>query len=168
MIIAISGTPGCGKTYIAKKIEKSHPNLEYFDLNKYIKDNKFYYKYDKSAKTYDVDVELIKAYINPILKKNMSKNVVMNKLVNKKMDINLLIKKIPKNTEGIIVDSHLSHYLESDYCIIVKTDIKQLNNRLKQRKYPKNKIKDNIESEIFEVCLEEAKLFKRKIILIDN
>jgi broad-specificity NMP kinase len=168
MIIAISGTPGCGKTYIAKKLAKTHPNLEYFDLNKYIKDNNLYDSYDKLAKAYDVDIKTIKKNINPILKQNMSKNKGINSLINKTTNITSLIKQVPKNTYGIIVDSHLSHYFESDYCIIVKTDIKKLNLRLKKRNYPKNKIKDNIESEIFDICRIEAKKLKRKIITIEN
>ena len=79
-----------------------------------------------------------------------------------------MLKKLPKNEEGIIVDSHLSHFLESDYCIIVRTDLKKLYNRLKKRKYSKAKIKDNIESEIFEVCLDDARKLKRNVIIVDN
>jgi len=169
MIIAVSGTPGVGKTYVAKKLAKATKGkLEYFDLNKYIKDNKLYDAFDKKAKTFDVDIEILKSNINPTLKKNMSKNKIINLMVEKTININSLLKQIPKNIDGIIVDSHLSHYLESDYCIIVKTDIKTLNKRLKARKYSKAKIKDNIESEIFEVCLDEARKLKRNIIIIEN
>lgn len=169
MIIAISGTPGVGKTYIAKKLAKATKGkLEYFDLNKYIKDNKLYDSYDKKDKTYDVDVKILKSSINPTLKKNTSKNKVMDSLIGKTIDVNSLLKKIPKNIEGIIVDSHLSHYLESDYCIIVRTELKELNKRLKNRKYSKSKISDNIDAEIFEICLDEARKLKRNIITIKN
>jgi len=169
MIITISGTPGTGKTFIAKKISKLTKNgMEYFDLNRYIKQNRLYEKYDKKAKTYDVDVEQLKTIINPTLNKSMSKNKKMDLLIGKNLDINQLFKKIPKNIEGIIIDSHLSHYLESNYCIIIRTDIKKLYKRLQKRKYTKAKIKDNIESEIFEVCLDEARKLKRHIITVNN
>ena len=171
MIITISGTPGVGKTFLAKEISKLNPNLEYFDLNKYIKDQKLYESYDRKAKTYDVDVEMLKKIVNPTLKKNLSENTILDSLIGKTLNVDSLLqkmKKLPKNVEGIIVDSHLSHYLESDYCIIVRTDLKKLYNRLNKRKYSKAKIHDNVESEIFEVCLDEARKLKRNIIIVNN
>jgi len=173
MIITISGTPGCGKTYLAKKMSKeSNSRLEYFDLNKYIKDNKIYDSYDKLAKTYDVDTKVLKSIIEPTFRNEYSKNPEMEKLVNKTINIKKflqIISKISKNKiEGVIIDSHLSHYLKSDYCIIIKTDIKNINKRLSQRKYTKAKIHENIESEIFDICMQEAKVLKRKIITIEN
>lgn len=169
MIITISGTPGCGKTYLAKRIAKSNPKLEYFDLNKYIKDNKIYDSYDKSAKTYDVDVKKLKAIIEPSFKNEYSSNKNMDALVNKTSNIQKLLKILSNNKlEGVIIDSHLSHHLKSDYCIIVKTDIKNINKRLILRKYTKAKIHENIEAEIFDICRQEAKVLKRKIITIDN
>jgi adenylate kinase len=169
MIITISGTPGVGKTFIAKKIAKSSKGrLEYFDLNRYIKTNKLYDSYDKKDKTFDVDIELLKKDINPTLKKNRSKDKSMDSMVTKSVKAEVFMKKIPKDAEGIIVDSHLSHYLESDYCIIVRTDLKKLYKRLKGRKYSKSKIHDNIEAEIFEACLDEARKMKRKVIVVEN
>ncbi len=170
MIIAISGTPGTGKTYIANKIAKATKNrLEHFELNKYIKENKLYESYDKKADTYDVDVKVLKKIIEPTFKKEHSKNKELDKLIGKTTKLTDLIKVFSKiKDEGVIIDSHLSHNLENDYCIIVKSDIKNINKRLKERKYSKDKIKDNIESEIFDVCFEEAKKLKRNIIIVEN
>jgi adenylate kinase len=170
MIIAISGTPGVGKTYIAKKLANvTKGKVEYFDLNKYIKDNKLYDLYDKKADTYDVDVKVLKKIIEPTFKNEYSKNKELDKIIGKIIKLKDLLKTISKiKIEGVIVDSHLSHYLESDYCIIVKTEIKNLNKRLKARKYSKAKIQDNVESEIFEVCLDEARKLKRNVIIVEN
>lgn len=167
MIITISGTPGVGKTFIAKKISKI-TGMEYFDLNKYIKKNKFYDSYDKKAKTFDVDIELLKSNINPTLDKHMSKNDLVNSLIGKTVKFDELLKKFPKDVDGIIVDSHLSHYLDSDYCIIVRSDLKKLYKRLKERKYSKSKVSDNIDAEIFEACLDEARTLKKNIIIVEN
>ena len=65
----------------------------------------------------------------------------------------------------------MSHYLPKRYvdlCIVTKCDIKVLKNRLKKRKYSLNKIKDNIEAEIFDVCLLEAKKKKHEILVVDT
>ncbi|MGV8141271.1 MAG: AAA family ATPase [Candidatus Woesearchaeota archaeon] len=170
MIIAVSGTPGVGKTYIAKKLSKaSGSKLKYFDLNKHIRDNRLYDSYDKKAKTYDVDVRRLD---DSIFKIHRSKYGFMDRFVNKTADISnieKMLKAISKyKPTGIIIDSHLSHYMYSDYCIIVRSDIKRLNNRLRKRKYSETKIKDNIESEIFEVCLDEARNLRRNIIILQN
>ena len=65
-----------------------------------------------------------------------------------------------KKPNGVIIDSHLSHYLPKKYidlCLVTKCELKTLEKRLKERKYTKNKIRDNLDSEIFDICLNEAK-----------
>jgi len=89
---------------------------------------------------------------------------------------NFNIKKQLKNiinrlSNGIIIDSHLSHYLPNKYvdlCIVLKCDLRQLKNRLKEKKYSKEKIRENLNAEIFDVCLNEAKEFKHKLIIVDT
>jgi len=70
MIIALTGTPGCGKTTISKKLSKKY---EIVDLNKMIKDKKLYDSYDRKRKTYIVDVKKIDKYI-----KNLKGNVIID------------------------------------------------------------------------------------------
>ena len=70
---------------------------------------------------------------------------------------------------GIIVDSHLSHYLPKRYvdlCIVAKCGLKELERRLKKKKYPHNKIRENLDAEIFDICLNEAKESGHKVIVI--
>ena len=177
MIIAITGTPGSGKTYVAEKIEKAAKGrLELLDLNKYIKDKKLYSSYDRTAQTYDVDTISLNKKVAPMLKKFHSNNKTFDRLSGKNLKLTELIaiisklskEKKEKGLNGVIVDSHLSHYLDCDYCIVVRSDIKKINKRLKARKYPAKKIEDNIQSEIFEICLDEARNAGHKIILINN
>ncbi|MGV8150765.1 MAG: AAA family ATPase [Candidatus Woesearchaeota archaeon] len=175
MIITITGTPGCGKTYIAKKIVlSSKKKFAYVDLNKIIKDEKLYDSYDKRAKTYDVDVKKLKKIEKRFEKysekseKSMDNTKIKKSIKTKNITTLNKVITILKKKEGIIIDSHLSHYLKSDLCIVIKTDIKTLKDRLEKRNYPNQKIKDNIESEIFEICLEEAKNLKRNIIVLQN
>src|SRR3989344_4667178 len=53
-------------------------------------------------------------------------------------------------------------------CIITKCNLKVLKSRLNKRKYNNLKIKENLESEIFNVCLSEALQNKHNVIVIDT
>ena len=148
--IIVSGTPGTGKTYLSKKLARKL-NFYYFDVNKFVSQNILYEGYDKKRKTSIVDVKKLNT-----------------KLI---QFINFFKKNKIKKYNGIIIDSHLSHYIPKKYvhfCIITKCDIKELNKRLKNKKFNKNKIKENLQSEIFDICLNEAKKRKHNIIVIDT
>ena len=82
-----------------------------------------------------------------------------------------VISIIKSSKKNLILDSHLSHYIPKKYidlCIITKCNLKTLEKRLKNKKYHKAKIKENLECEIFDICLNEAKELKHKILIIDT
>ena len=145
-VICVSGTPGTGKTTLAKFLSKKK-DYTLIDVNQIIKQNKLNNKYDKKRKCNIIDI------------KKLNKTLIK------------LIKQNKKDKKNIIIDSHLSHYLPKKYvdlCIITKTELKILEKRLKKRKYSKAKIRENLDSEIFDVCLNEAKEFKHNIRVIDT
>lgn len=170
MIVSITGTPGSGKTYIAKKlVAKDKKKYVYLDLNKIIKEEKLYESYDRKLKTYIVDTKKLKKIEKRFLeyktKKTRERILKIPKKILTFTELDEILKKIDKS---LIIDSHLSQYVYSDLCIVVKTNIEVLNKRLKARKYSKQKIKDNIESEIFDACLEDARALKRNIVVVNN
>ncbi|MFH1376721.1 MAG: AAA family ATPase [Candidatus Woesearchaeota archaeon] len=142
MTIIITGSVATGKSIIAKKLAKELKH-KYLDVNKLIIKEKLREKYSKKLESYPVDI------------KKLNKS---------------LIKKIKENKK-IIIDSHLSHYLPKKYvdlCIVTICDIKELKKRLKKRKYSEKKIKENLETEIFNTILIEAKENKHNILVIDT
>ena len=144
-IITITGSVGSGKTTLAKKLSRKL-EYKYVDVTSLIKKNKIYDKYDKKDKSYVVDIKDLQIFL-----------------------IELIEKEKKKTTKGIIIDSHLSHFIPNEFvdlCIITKCKIEELNKRLKERKYSKNKILENIECEIFDICQQEAKDMKHKILVI--
>lgn len=147
-VIAVSGTPGTGKTTISKKLAKKL-NFYYIDVNKLITKYKLSEEYDKKRKTKIIDI------------KRLNKKLIEE------------IKKIGKNLKynGIIIDSHLSHYLPRKYidlCIVTKCGINELNKRLKKKKFNKNKIKENLQAEIFDICYNETLGRKHKVLVVNT
>jgi len=219
MIIAISGTPGTGKTALGKKLALFF-GLKHVNLNKNIKQKKIYDRYDEKRKCYVVDTDklnkhliaLIEAYKKKTAKKieSIEKNreryaALVHKLIEKqkkekirqklkKLETLLVyhelsekmlkeiiqdyldgqkVKKHPslRHLHGLILDSHLSHHLPKRYvdlCIITKCHTDELHQRLKKRRYSKEKIMENVQAEIFDVCLEEAKKNKHTILIQDT
>ncbi|MBU0457513.1 MAG: AAA family ATPase [Nanoarchaeota archaeon] len=142
IVISISGSPATGKSKLAGLLAKEL-HFSRLDLHDHYKDISI--GYNRSKQCYDVD-----------LKK-------FEKLVKEK------VKKVEK---GLIVDSHIAHLLPQklvDLCIIITcSDLKKLERRLKKKKYSKKKIRENLDAEIFQVCLNEAKEKGHKVITFDT
>lgn len=144
-VIIVTGTPGTGKTLVAKKLAKQK-GYKFIDVKRFIRKLKLTKGYDKKRKSFIVD---------------------MDKLI-KTLIATILVAKA-HNLKGLVLDSHLAHYLPKKYvdlCIITRTEPKKLYKRLKQRGYSKEKIKENMEAEIMQIILEEARHLKHKIKVI--
>lgn len=136
--VIVTGSVGTGKTTIAKKLAKKY-KAKYIDVNKIIKEYKLSEGYDRKRKCKIVDV----------------------KKLNK-----VLINIIKNSKKDLVIDSHMSHFLPPKYvdlCIVTKCPIKKLKGRLKKRGYSQSKIKENIDAELFDVCLNEAKEIGHKV-----
>ncbi len=146
MIIAVSGTPATGKTFIAKILAKKL-KADYLDLADFIKKYHLSSTYDRSLQTSVVNLQKLNKAVLPVM------------------------KRYKKERKNLVIDSHLSHYLSHQYislCIITKCNLKVLRRRLKQRHYSQKKIKENMNAEIFEVCLLEAIVNKHRVKVIDT
>jgi len=175
MIICITGTPGVGKTYLSRKIARQL-HAHHLELNRTIIKDKLYESYDKNDKTFDVDATKLRFLSSRFAKyaydKSRKQDVKLIKALSKlkqestAREMLASIKGITSK-ETIIIDSHLSHYLKCDLCIVLRTRLKDLKKRLIKRGYSKKKIEDNMQSEIFEICLEEAKALKRSILVLE-
>ena len=140
-LIAITGSPGVGKSALAKFLT-TKLGFDRLDLHHYYK--RISTGYNRSKQSYDID------YLK------------FEKLVK---------EKIKEARIGLIIDSHISHLLPKrlvDLCVVlICSDLKKLEKRLKLRKYSKQKIRENLDAEIFQVCLAEAKEKKHKVLMYD-
>ena len=148
--ILICGTPGTGKSTLAKLVlEKANSSLndnaaknveslseyEYVNVGDVCKREKYYQSFDERLNSYVIDEDKILDHLEPLIEKG-----------------------------GMIVDYHSSEFFPERFFshVIVLTcgreDTKILYERLEQRDgYTKEKIRQNVECEIFGECVEEAK-----------
>lgn len=142
MIIAVSGTPGTGKTKLSRNLARAL-RYKYIDVKKLIADKKLSSGYDRKRKCQVVDT------------KKLNKELIQ------------LIKSNP----NLVIDSHLSHYVPKEFvhrCIITTCEIEVLKKRLEERDYSNSKIAENLEAEIFETCLTEAQDAGHKVMTVDT
>ena len=139
MLIALSGTPGTGKTAVAKVLAKKL-TWRLIELNKLAEKNSFFCGYDKERKTKIADVGKIKKRVTEIAKKE----------------------------KNLIIESHYAHEIPSDVTIILRCDMSELKKRMEKKGWRKEKIKENLQAEIFQVCGEEARQLKRKVVEVDT
>lgn len=145
-LIAVTGTPGTGKSAIAKKLSLLLDYV-YLDGSKLVKTAKLAEKYDKKRKTAIVDPSL---FTHAVLKVRDS--------------------EAKKGSKGLIVDSHLSHFLPKKAvaaCIVLSCSLPELERRLAKRGYSKAKIRENLDAEIFDTIMVEAAESGHKIIKFD-
>ena len=127
MIIAITGTPGTGKTSVSNILQEN--GFEVVDLNKIAVSNNFLIGDDEERDSKIVDVDTSNKYINENFKEK---------------DI-------------VFIEGHLSHLLKDvDKVIILRCHPDELRKRLSQKRWKKRKVKENIEAEILDIILCET------------
>ncbi len=127
MYIALTGTPGIGKTSVSDVLRQK--GFEVVDINKVAVKNNFFVGVDKERDSKIVDINKINNYIK---------------------------KHYPKENT-IFFDSHISHLLKSvEKVILFRCHPDDLAKRIRNKKWKKEKIKENIEAEMLDVILCEA------------
>lgn len=131
MVIIVTGTPGAGKTTFAKQLAEKL-NYGYIDLNEFAVRENCILERDEERDALVVDEE---------------------KLVQK------IVDGFEKDTP-VVIDGHFSHEVPPktvEKCYVVKAQLPELRKRLEARGYTQQKVQENLECEIFDVCHQEAK-----------
>lgn len=64
--IALTGTPGTGKSTHAELLIESLPKLRHIEVSTIVKEHGFHIGYDEDYQTYDVDEDALLDYIEPL------------------------------------------------------------------------------------------------------
>ncbi|MDP2749902.1 MAG: AAA family ATPase [Nanoarchaeota archaeon] len=170
-VIAITGTPCTGKSTLAAELAKQ-TGFKLVDGNQIIKRYGLTEGYDAKRKAKIVDDKRFsKAVVDFIMadfkKGNAKSNSSIGIYENKSKQLQNSKFKVSGHVKGYIVDSHMSHFLSSNFvnlCLVTKISIKKLFKRLTSRYAGKNKpdkaselkIRENLDSEILDICYTEA------------
>jgi len=128
MLIAITGTPGTGKSLLCDYLEKKDYTI--LRLNEIALKNNFISGFDKKRNCYIIDVDKLNKYIKD---------------------------KYGNNKEIIFLDGHFSHLLENlDKIIILRTNPVELKKRLTLKGWNFEKIRENLEAEILDIIPVET------------
>ncbi|MFW5990659.1 MAG: adenylate kinase family protein [Candidatus Nanoarchaeia archaeon] len=138
--ILVSGTPATGKTTLSKALA-GEMKLKLIDVNNLISQENLSEGYDEQRQCQIIDEDKL---------------------------VKVLISRI---SEGGVIDSHMSHYVPpkyADFCIITHCDLKTLKKRLKERGYSQDKVEENMEAEIFDICGQEAYEMGHRIVEVNT
>jgi adenylate kinase len=128
--ILITGTPGTGKTTLAREICEA-TGLNYISINEIAKENNYYCDYDQELQSYELDEDRVLDEIEDIMKEG-----------------------------GNLVDYHGCDFFPErwfDMIFVLRTSNTVLYERLEKRNYSQRKLEENIQAEIFQTILDEAK-----------
>ena len=142
MLLALTGTPGTGKSTVARILRKK--GYRVIALNRVIRRRKLVSGFDRKRKSWIVDLKKVERYLRNFENK--------------------------KKSEIVILDSHISHLLSVDFAIVLRCSPAELEKRLKAKRWAKEKIRENVEAEMIDLIAAEAeeKLGKKRVVEINT
>lgn len=126
MRIAVTGTPGTGKTTAVEHVETDLDamNLDVIHLNEVVGEEGLHEGRDETRGSLVADLDAIGEYLDGI--------------------------------QHRLVESHLAHLFDADRVLVLRCHPDELRRRLRERGEPAAKIEENAESEALDVVLAEA------------
>ncbi|MCQ2078688.1 MAG: adenylate kinase family protein [archaeon] len=126
VIIALTGTPGCGKTTVSSELRRrGHCVL---DVNEHLRDHDLLGEKDVARNTFNVDMELF----------------------------NDSLQEYRDTDDVVILDSHLSHEVDCSRIVVLRCRPSVLAERLRSRGYSEEKVRENVQAEVLDVILCES------------
>ncbi len=160
-VIIIIGTPGVGKSTLAIFLQKKF-GWRRLDLHQYY--SQLSCGYNRKKQCYDLSLPKLKKLVLAVRDELACRKI--GRLNHSGKD------SCSKDNTPLIIDSHVAHHLPAemvDLCVVLtQSNLQKLKKRLEQRGYGRNKVQENLEAEIMQVCLAEAQEQGHKILVCDN
>jgi len=135
MIIAVTGTPGVGKTTVSKLLAKKL-GYEYVSLRDYA----------------------------------IERGIGEMKGDELEVEVDELAYNFERDFKGknVVVDGHLSHFLNADLVVVLRAHPRLIGERLTERGYSREKVGENVEAELVDLILVEALEENENVIEVDT
>ena len=137
--ILITGTPGTGKSTLGKKLAEEVKELKYINIGDLSKEKGFLGDWDETYECHELDEDPLLDHL-----------------------------EVPVASGGVIIDHHVCDFFPErffDIVFVLRTNNTTLHDRLTERKYNSKKLEDNLQCEIFQTVLDEAKeSYKEEIV----
>ncbi|PCR90354.1 adenylate kinase family protein [Natrinema ejinorense] len=135
MRVAVTGTPGTGKTTATARLESrsadhdgtddgSTPDLEVIHLNRVLEEAELYTEVDAERESKVADLEALEEWL--------------------------------ADRDDVVIESHLAHHFDADRVVVLRCHPETLEERLLERGETEAKARENAESEALDVILSEA------------
>jgi len=126
MIIALTGTPGCGKTTVADELGSQ--GITVISLHTFLEENGLLDEFDESTGSFEVDMEAASEAFSALL----------------------------DSEDTVVVEGHLSHLLPCDKIVVLRCNPSIIERRLLSRSYNASKVRENMEAEALDIILVES------------
>ncbi len=133
-VIAITGTPGTGKTSVCHVLESRY-GYNILSLNALITRRGFYTGIDHERGCLIADLTRLCEYISMRRREEAMRG---------------------DKQKALVIEGHLAHLLQPDIAIVLRTSPEVLAERLRHRGFHARKIEENVEAEMLDVILIEA------------
>lgn len=128
--IAVTGTPGTGKTTATAELQQERDDVDVVHLNDVVQSESLHQDVDETRESVVVDVDALADWVDEYVAATDARTVVL--------------------------DSHLAHHLDANRVAVLRCRPDVLERRLRDRGEPDAKATENAESEALDVVLSEA------------
>lgn len=168
--IVITGTPGVGKTTHAEQLAQA-TGFKHISINQIVKDEGFHEGKDEETGSWIVDEDKVLTNILHLPHSNSYHTKSLQALkANPYLKLLDHLETLPlHSTGGYILDWHACDLFPErwiDLVIVLRCDSTVLYDRLTARGYKGKKLEENMDSEIMQVLLDEAReSYKEEIVV---
>jgi len=130
--VAVTGTPGTGKTTATELLAEARDDVDVVHLNEVIEDEVLYEEVDEERDSVVADLDALAAWVDEYEAAS------------------------DDEADVLVLDSHLAHHLDADRVAVLRCAPEALAKRLRDRGESDTKAAENAESEALDVVLSQA------------